>query len=326
MNHTSIENLCFTCLMDGGGEHKRITVDDARDTLKNWQDEGNDVSGITPEAFCECWNEVFELLNGNKEASTMKVWNIDTIQALDERGAQEIALETMQIKGHSVYFTDFGGNFKYSALVFADGRHMYYANEYELHYTHMGYSRQTLRERFIDKLNGKLFTEAEITGTITDYGEFRRKADYLHNLYGMRREHISIFGICPSDAEREAYKVRTAAMTYDPICFAYFDDAAFVEHHIALHKALTDTWQARQSDYEVIKSAFVHEMYNHEYAINWQGDWDVLSCWGSLVYCRDDGMEEIEDYFDQLHFTDTQRRAYLDARREYFRQVNESDD
>ena len=55
----------------------------------------------------------------------MKVWNIDTIQALDERGAQAIALETMQIKGHSVYFTDFGGHFKYSALVFADGRHMY---------------------------------------------------------------------------------------------------------------------------------------------------------------------------------------------------------
>lgn len=31
-------------------------------------------------------------------------------------------------------------------------------------------------------------------------------------------------------------------------------------------------------DYEQAYDAFFYEMGNHEYHINWQGDWDVLSC------------------------------------------------
>jgi hypothetical protein len=33
-----------------------------------------------------------------------------------------------------------------------------------------------------------------------------------------------------------------------------------------------------------MESAFLYEMNNHEYAINWQADWDVCSCFGECEY------------------------------------------
>lgn len=256
----------------------------------------------------------------------MKDWNIDMIQAMSESEARGMALETMQIKGHTVYFVDFEGYFGYSALVFADGMHIYYANEYELHHRQSKLDRAGLKKRFVKYLNGKLFTEDEITGPITTYDEYRSKSNYLHNYYGMRREHVSIFGICRSGDERKAYEERVAGMTYNPICFAYFDDVGFIEHHVELFAALEESWDAHKNDFEILKSAFISEMFNHEYAINYQGDWDVLSVWGNIEYYRGGPEQELQSYFDQLHFTDTQRRAYLAARKEYLRMANEPDD
>ena len=34
------------------------------------------------------------------------------------------------------------------------------------------------------------------------------------------------------------------------------------------------------SDMDIAEAAFLYEMDNHEYAINWDGDYDVLSCFG----------------------------------------------
>lgn len=256
----------------------------------------------------------------------MSDWHIDTIQALNDLEAQEMSQHIMRIKDHIVYFVDFGGHFGYSALVFMDNRHIYYANEYELHYTHMNYSRAELHQRFVEKLNGKLFTEREITGPVKDYDEYKRKVYFLHNYYGMRREHLSIFACNPSDAEREAFALRTKNMHYDPVSFAYYDDVDFVVRHITLQNALEKAWAERENDFDVLKSAFIYEMYNHEYEINWQADFDVLSVWGIITYHDGDLAEELQSYFDQLKFNDTQRRAYLAARKEYLRLVNESGD
>lgn len=253
----------------------------------------------------------------------MKHWNIDMIQALSEDEARALAIEALKIKGHAVYLVDFGEYFGYSALVFMDGRHIYYANEYELHYRYGDPTREQLRAKYIRYLGRKLFTEDEIAGPIADYDDYRRRNDFLHNYYGMRREYVSIFAINPSKEEREAYERRTATMTYDPVCFAWFDDPAFVERHVELHVALEAAWDERQNDYEVIKEAFIREMYNHEYSINYQGDWDTLSAFGNIAYYRGEPEDELRSYFDQLMFTDTQRRAYLDARKEYYRQINE---
>lgn len=244
--------------------------------------------------------------------STENAWTIDMIQALTEDEARALAVEAVTIKDHSVYFVDFGGYFKYSALVYYGGRHIYYANEYELH--HPNKSRDELRAMFTRSLNAKLFTDAEVVGPVADYDEYRRKSDFLHNYYAMRVDHVSIFGRHTTEPELLAHRQRIAGMTYDPVALAYVADLAFVRHHVELNSALEAAWELRQNDFNALVSAFVYEMRNHEYAINWQGNWDVLSCWGNIKY---DEQDRPDAYFDQLNFSPKQREAFWQARREY---------
>ena len=71
-------------------------------------------------------------------------------------------------------------------------------------------------------------------------------------------------------------------------------------------------------DYEWAKGAFLYEMGNHEYHINWDGDWDVCRCFGHV-----EG-DDPDKYFDQLGWEPQTRRAYLDARREFYKMCDEN--
>lgn len=46
-----------------------------------------------------------------------------------------------------------------------------------------------------------------------------------------------------------------------------------VRHHDEMEEVL-------KNDKEFAEAAFLYEMDNHEYAINWSGDEDVMSCFG----------------------------------------------
>lgn len=74
-------------------------------------------------------------------------------------------------------------------------------------------------------------------------------------------------------------------------------------------------------DYDFCKSAVYSEMCNHEYGINWQADFDVMSCFGHIEYT--DASDDLIQYFDQLNWSDDQRKAYIDARREYYKAAEE---
>ena len=89
----------------------------------------------------------------------MKEYTIRDIEALTEAQAAAKAIEVTEIKGHQIYFVDFGGYFGYSVLVFADGHHIKYADDYELH--HKDKSRDELRVFYLDSLSRKLFTADE---------------------------------------------------------------------------------------------------------------------------------------------------------------------
>ena len=243
----------------------------------------------------------------NANNTTEEVITINQIEAMTEQDAQAAALETMRIKGHDIYFIDFGGYFQYSALVFFDGSHIRYADEYELH--HPNHTRDELRAMYIAALNRKLFTDAELILPPVDYATSKARHEYLRNYYGLRRPYISVFRADPNEQRR------TANMTYDPISFAYYDDKAFVDQHVALFDACISAEESAYQDYAFMKTAFKYEMANHEYAINWQANWDTLSAFYNLKYHDPD--EDIEYYFDQLHLSNDLRRAYLDARREY---------
>ena len=115
-----------------------------------------------------------------------KEYTIRDIEALTEEQAAAMAIETASVKGHQVYFVDFGGYFGYSVLVFADGHHIKYANDYELH--HKDKSRDELQKFYLSSLSRKLFTADEME-TVSDYQDKQAKEYYIRNYYGLRRDH-----------------------------------------------------------------------------------------------------------------------------------------
>lgn len=246
----------------------------------------------------------------------MSEWNIKTIEAMTEAQAQEMAEAVMTVKGHKVYFIDFDGYFKFSRCVFYEGAHIYYANDYELH--HNGRSREELMEMYISGIQNKVFDDSEMDA-VNGYDDYNAKEYYLRNYYPQRKEHVSIFRINPSAEEQRDFKEKTKDMFYNPIGFAFFYDKKFVDRNIELYAHLSAAYDKSAKSYEFMKSAFLSEMYNHEYGINWQADFDTLSAFGNIVYHRGDYTTELEDYFTQLGYGDIEKKAYIDARREYYR-------
>ena len=245
-----------------------------------------------------------------------KNFTIYEIEALTEAEAAAFAEESTEVKEHQIYFVDFGGYFGYSVLVFADGRHIYHANDYELH--HKGKSRDELRGIYAKKLNRILFTESELTAPTSDPDEIDRRRYYLQNYYGMRRENVSCFAIFHNAAEEAAYTQRIAGMVLNRVCFAYYNDRDFVKKCVQLQQGIEAAANANADNFDYWKAAFLREMDNHEYAINWQADYDVVSCFANV-----DGVEDYEnraELFSAAKFSDVQRRAYAAARAEYYEQ------
>lgn len=90
----------------------------------------------------------------------------------------------------------------------------------------------------------------------------------------------------------------------------------------AMSKRFHDELRDAMGDRAFARGAFLYEMNNHEYGINWQADWDVCNCFAP---------EELE-YGDEKTFRDYLLAAgygtetlfdYRDARREHFRIAEE---
>lgn len=252
-------------------------------------------------------------MNGEK----MKEYNIDLIEGMDEKEARNIALESMRIKEYNIYFVDFNGYFGYSRLVYKNNHHIYHANDYELHHSNM--TRENLRKWYIDGINNILFTEQEIVKPLIDYSDYKRRKYFLNNIYIMQVDYISIFG--NSEMTESDFKKKIKNMYYDPCAFAYVYDKNFMEHHIKLDSELEKRKNEMSNNYNYYKSAFLYEMANHEYHINWQGDFDVLSAFGNIEYLDDDE-DYLDKYFKQLSFTDVQKQAYIDARIQYYKDLD----
>lgn len=74
-------------------------------------------------------------------------------------------------------------------------------------------------------------------------------------------------------------------------------------------------------NYGWAKGAFIYEMRNHEYHINWQADYDVISCFCHIDYNK----AEEEGYLPQTGWKPQTARAYKDAVREFYRLCDEND-
>ena len=257
---------------------------------------------------------------------------IKEIEALTEEEVKEIAEEMLVIKEHNIYLVDFEGYFGYSRLVFKNNHHIYYANDYELHHNYLTKDKERseakalLKERFIEGANNILFTEKEILGDIKDYNDYTVKAYFLRNYYIMQIDYETAFVIGDKKQKELEDKIKKNNMSYNPISFCYVSekDVSFCKHQAELLTKLEIKRAESEKSYDYMKEAFIKEMYNHEYQINWEADFDVLSAFGriprEIVWERDYTLNEL---FDALDFTETQRRAYRDAKKEYYRQIEE---
>lgn len=192
---------------------------------------------------------------------------ISEIQNLTYDEAKQMA-EEMEIKGHSCFFVEFDDRFGYSVLVFKNRRHIYYANDYELHneYIVKESGKEGLKQLYIKELNNKLFTDEELMGEVLTYAEYDKKCYFLRNYYIMRYDCISIWGIGKEEQERFD-KARKTLTVYNPISFCYVADENIVktQKEILLH--LENEFIKLKNNDDEFRKMVAYQLANHEACI-----------------------------------------------------------
>lgn len=198
----------------------------------------------------------------------MKDFNIDMIRALTFEDAKELEIESMEIKEHECFFVDFGGYFGYSVLVFKNGKHVHYADDFELHHSYIvkESGKDGLKQWYIESLNRKLFTDIELMETVANYDEYERKNYFLRNYYIMRFDYISIFGI--GEKEKKSFeKSRRIYTVYNPVSFCYVKNENIVETQTKILKHLEKSFKELKENEETFREMISYELANHEACI-----------------------------------------------------------
>lgn len=195
---------------------------------------------------------------------------IQEIENLTYDEAAEMALEKLDIKGHGCFLVDFGGYFGYSILVFHSGKHIHYANDYELHHHHLvkESGREALRAYYINEMERKLFTDEELLGPIGSYDEYRRKNDFLRNYWIMRYDYKTSFFI-GTDKEREAYynDMIKQFPYYNPVSFCYVADKNIITQEQEYMKHIQEEYEKLQENDNAFREMVSRELANHEACI-----------------------------------------------------------
>lgn len=105
------------------------------------------------------------------------------------------------------------------------------------------------------------------------------------DLLDKHRKEISDFPIAYAFNEQQLKEALEKLGATKDECVTIFNHGDIVKKEnapkfMAMLKRHTKEVQDALSDPEFAEAAFLYEMDNHEYAINWDGDWDVLNCFG----------------------------------------------
>lgn len=198
----------------------------------------------------------------------MKDFNIDMIRALTIEETRQMALETMEIKEHECIFVDFGGYFGYSVLVFKNEKHIHYADDFELHHSYIAKEsgKEALKQWYIDTLNKKLYTDAELLEDIKTYDEYEKKNYFLRNYYIMRYDYVSIFGI-GEEAQKAFDEARKIYTIYNPVSFCYVKDENIIKTQSKILEHLEKAYDELKNNTETFREMVSRELANHEACI-----------------------------------------------------------
>lgn len=116
-------------------------------------------------------------------------------------------------------------------------------------------------------------------------------------------------GIEVADAKKHVYRSEALGGAFYLKKDAEIIRAYFSRDHIR------DLHDMMESDAGFALDAFEYEMLNHEYPINLQGDWDVVSCFGAVEYSE---YKTGPDYLAELGFSDKVIEQWAIARRKVY--------
>lgn len=197
-----------------------------------------------------------------------KALAINDIESLTFNEAAEIALDYINIKDHDILFVDFGGYFGYSALVFKNEKHIYYANEYELHHKYLvkEQGKSVLKDYYCKELSKKLFTEVELMSVVKSYDDYTTKSYYLRNYWIMQFDRLSCFGI-GKQWEKEFEEKNKIYKYFCPACFCYVKNNEIVKRANKILEHLQAEFDKIKSSDEVFREMISYELANHEACI-----------------------------------------------------------
>lgn len=198
----------------------------------------------------------------------MKDFTIDMIRALTFEEARQMAIETMEIKEHECIFIDFGGYFGYSVLIFKNEKHVYFADDFELHHGYIvrEQGKEALKQWYIEALNRKLYTDAELLEEVASYDEYEKKKYFLRNYYIMRYDYVSMFYIGEKQ-KKEAEEARKGFDVVNPVSYCYVKDENIVKTQAEILKHLEASFEKLKKSDETFREMVAAELANHEACI-----------------------------------------------------------
>lgn len=239
----------------------------------------------------------------------MNHYVITEICKISEREASEMAVLKKEIEGHQVSLCNLGVPLGYSPLVFLRGKHQCYANEYESH--HGCKDEKEPMERYETSLGHKLNEEYAFAKEVEDYAQGRGKKSYFCCYRPLQLDRESAVLTAPMEEKRARHRKKISSRNYDPVGFCYFYNPAIVDRHKERYDQLVFSKRETSKSYPFMKNAFRKDMATHEYVYSYD-DHAILYAFGGVSWD-----ESLDECFASLKFTEKQKKAYADARREY---------
>ena len=227
--------------------------------------------------------------------------DINKIENISLEEARAIADEEILIKEHTCIFTDFKDNtFGYSVLVFKNGRHIYFANDYALHHRKLfkEQGKKGLRNFYIREMNSKLFTDEELLSGASSYEDYKKKNYFLRNLWIMQFDYVSAVRI------KDKCKTLSEYTAFDPLSMCYLKDTSILDKQRTLHSSLHRSLVYQKNNPEMFRQMIRHELYNHEACITCSADEaleslnmtaDTLEPWQNMIV-KEELLKQVNPY------------------------------
>ena len=227
--------------------------------------------------------------------------DINKIESISLEEAKTIAEEEILIKEHTCIFVDFGDAFGYSVLVFNNGRHIHYANDYALHHGKLlkEQGKEVLKNFYVKEMNHKLFTEEELLSGAASYDEYLRKEHFLRNYWIMQFDYVSAFGI-----KGNSYDILAEYTVFDPLSMCYLKDETILNRQRVLYNSLHRSLIYQKNDPKGFREMIRQELANHEACISCSPDealsalnmdFEILEPWQRHIV-KDELNKQIKEY------------------------------